>query len=183
LASDQNISQAQFAYGLCLINGKAVAVDFLRSAKYLKLAFDQGFAEPGNRYSCCLEFGRGLRSSLARADEVYRWLAMHTSSTMNTAMNNCSRCFEFGIGSPKDLSLAQSGRTTRRPDLTIHRVGPPWVSALSTGSAFLWIYFFPFSAASRPWKLVRVAAAFTCSLTPVWRECRRAQSKATFHPN
>jgi TPR repeat protein len=57
MSADQNHTNAQFTYGLCLAEGRGVEINLIDAAKYLKMSADQNHANAQFTYG--LYFGEG----------------------------------------------------------------------------------------------------------------------------
>jgi TPR repeat protein len=72
---EQSVDHAQFTYGFYLANGRSVAIDLIRAAKYDKLAPDQNLADAQCPYGFCRQNGSGVEMNLEGATGYYRWAA------------------------------------------------------------------------------------------------------------
>jgi hypothetical protein len=100
LAADQNDSDAQFNYGLCLRDGDGVPVDLIQSAKYLKLAADQNLAEAQFNYGLCLRDGDGVPIDLVQSAEYFKLAADQND---DEAQIHYGWCLERGLGVGQNL--------------------------------------------------------------------------------
>ena len=65
-------ADAQFNYGVCLLNGRGVRQNYEEAARYFKLSADQGNADGQFAYGICLKKGLGVRRDRQEAKRYFK---------------------------------------------------------------------------------------------------------------
>jgi hypothetical protein len=101
LAADQNDAQAQFKYGLCLAKGDGVRLDFMKSARYFRLAARLGSEAIPELCHSGDDFELPISMAIARA-----WYSQASNRDTTYQLDDLGKQLEFGQCAAKDVALA-----------------------------------------------------------------------------
>ncbi|MDR1907292.1 MAG: hypothetical protein LBQ43_00325 [Holosporales bacterium] len=112
LAADQEHTEAQMEYGLCLLNGRGVNINAAEAVKYLKAAADKGNAYAQEDYAYCLERGIGVTVNLNLAKDYYaKAAAQEFPYSIRAHRRVFDRIEALKKKAKEDLQAAQSDET------------------------------------------------------------------------
>src|ERR1039458_8593653 len=97
--AEQGNAEAQFNLGFCYDDGRGVAKNYAKAAKWYRKAAEQNFAPAQFNLGCCYDKGQGVRKNKV---EAVKWYRKAAEQNYAPAQSNLGYCYDNGRGVASD---------------------------------------------------------------------------------